>query len=214
MKPFIFISDFDNTISEKDFYWILLDDYIGEEGVDFYKAWKKTKKIGTEFLNQVFAMYRLTDEEYLEALDKVRMDKDLEKVVAHVTEKGGDFHLCSAGFDLYIQHALARRGLEHLSLHTNKGIFKDGTFIMTPDKASRFYSDVYGIDKEKVALYYKAQTEKLYFAGDSEPDYWAARHGDVIFAKEELAAILDKEGRAYYPYEDFADILKYLEAGV
>lgn len=211
MKDFIFISDFDGTITKKDFYWILLDDYIGEKGVEFYRKWKKCKKIGTEFLNTVFTWHEFTDEERLEALDKVELDENLENVVEFVREKGGDFHILSAGFKYYIDDALGRRDLSHLSVITNGGDFRNGTFVMEPDEQSPFYSDVYGVDKEKVATYYKEQCKKLYFVGDSEPDFWAAKHADVVFAKNELADIMDKEGMSYYKYEDFRDVLEVMK---
>ena len=214
MKDFIFISDFDNTISERDFYWLVIDHYIGQRGVDYYNEWKKSHKIGTTFLNKVFGWYTFTEEEHNEVLSKVRIDRDLEAVEAFVTDRGGDFHILSAGFRYYIEHALAVRNLEHLSVMTNEGGFKEGHFIMEPDKTSPFYSEVYGINKEAVALHYKKQAKKLYFAGDSEPDFWAAQHADVIFAKEELARILDESGIVYIPYKNFGDILEALQSGV
>lgn len=214
MKDFIFVSDFDGTITKKDFYWILLDDYIGQKGIDYYHEWKKTKKIGTEFLNTVFTWHTFTEDERLEALGKVDIDDHLEQVVDYVIEKGGDFHICSAGFKYYIDIALEEKGLGHLSVHTNEGTFRNDTFIMEPDEASPFFSKIYGINKEIVALYYKERCQKLYFAGDTEPDFHAAKHADVIFAKHELAVLLDKAGIDYYPYVDFADILKLLKEGV
>lgn len=214
MKEFIFISDFDGTITAKDFYWILIDDYIGQKGVDYYKEWKPNNKIGTEFLNKVFSWHTFTEEERVEALNKVSLDLGLESVVEWVGTAGGDFQILSAGFSYYIEDALAKRGLSHLHVNTNNGTFREGTFIMEPDVSSPFHSDVYGIDKEKVALHYKEQCKKLYFAGDSEPDFWAAKHADVIFAKEELAHLLDREGMTYYAYESFSDILEWLNKGV
>ena len=214
MKDFIFISDFDGTITAKDFYWILLDDYIGQKGVDFYYEWKKDKKIGTEFLNTVFTWHTFTEAERLEALSKVSMDEGLEEVYDYVVEGGGDFHILSAGFRYYIDDALAKRKLSHLHVITNEGTFKNNTFHMEPDEASPFYSPIYGVDKEKVALHYKEQCRKLYFAGDTEPDYWAARHAHVVFAKHELARLLDEEGIPYLPYDNFSDILIHLKAGV
>lgn len=199
MKDFIFISDFDGTITKKDFYWILLDDYIGQKGIDFYHEWKKSKKIGTEFLNTVFTWHTFTDQERLESLSKVEMDESLESLMELIKKLNGDFMILSAGFDYYINHVLKEKGLEDTHLITNKGDFKNDTFIMEPDNTSEFYSDVYGVDKGSVARYYKDKCKKLYFVGDSEPDYYAAIEADVIFAKTELAAILDKENRAYYP---------------
>lgn len=214
MKDFTFISDFDGTITEKDFYWILLDDYIGQKGIDYYTEWKKTGKIGTEFLNKVFTWHTFTEEERIEALNKVKMDENLENLEKLVVDKGGDFHICSAGFKYYIDIALKKRNLSHLHVITNEGSFRDNTFVMEPDNSSPFYSKVYGVNKEIVALYYKERCQKLYFAGDSEPDYWAARHADVIFAKHELARILDEEKIEYYLYEDFSDIIRKMEEGV
>lgn len=214
MKDFIFISDFDGTITAKDFYWILLDDYIGQKGIDYYHEWKKTGKIGIEFLNKVFTWHTFTEDERLEALSKVSIDKDLERIVDFVTEGGGDFHILSAGFRYYINDALKKRDLSHLHVITNEGTFRDSTFIMEPDASSPFYSPVYGVDKEKAALHYKKDCKKLYFAGDSEPDFWAAQHADIIFAKHELAHILDDKGISYYKYESFADILTHLKEGV
>jgi len=68
MKDFIFISDFDGTISQKDFYWILIDDYIGSKGVEFYHEWKKDKKIGIEFLNTIFSWHKFSEAQRLQAL--------------------------------------------------------------------------------------------------------------------------------------------------
>jgi len=214
MKEFIFISDFDGTISTKDFYWILLDDYIGDKGIAYYHEWKKTKKIGTEFLNTVFSWHSFTEEERLEALSKVEIDKDLVSLVDFVEGKGGEFHILSAGFRYYIDDALKKSHLEHLHVITNEGTFKNHMFVMEPDKQSPFYSETYGIDKEKAALFYKNKCKKLYYAGDSEPDFWAAQHADVVFAKDELAMLLEKEGIDYYQYRNFQDILDQLKVGV
>jgi len=214
MREFIFISDFDGTITQKDFYWILLDDYIGQKGIDFYYEWKKSKKIGTEFLNTVFKWYEFTEVEKNEALDKVLLDKDLEKTVGLVEERGGEFIILSAGFDYYIQDALEKRGLNHLKLLTNHGKFINNSFVMEPDESSPYHSDIYGIDKEKVAIHYRKQCKKLYFAGDSEPDYLAALQADVIFAKHELARLLEVNNISYIPYDNFNDILSEMKKGV
>lgn len=214
MKDFIFISDFDGTITKKDFYWILLDDYIGQKGIDYYYEWKKEKLIGTEFLNKVFTWHDFTEEERVEILGKVQIDNDLEKVIELIEELGGDFHILSAGFRYYIDAALAKRNLSHLHVITNEGDFRNNTFIMEPDESSPWYSKVYGVDKGLVAKHYKAKAKKLYFAGDSEPDFHAAKYADVIFAKEELAKLLDEAGIDYYSYESFIDIYHHMKRGV
>lgn len=210
-NSFVFISDFDGTITKKDFYWILLDDYIGSRGIEYYHEWKKSKKIGTEFLNTVFGWRPLTDQECNEAIDKVIVDPALKKVIQWVDSHKGDFWILSAGFDYYINKVLKKYNLEEVTLYTNPGAFEDQKFIMRPLPESEFYSSVYGIDKEKVALFAKEQFPYFIFAGDSEPDYHAAVHADLIFAKHELASLLDLKSLKYVPYETFEDIYIHLQ---
>jgi len=212
-KKCVFISDFDGTITAKDFYWILLDDYIGEKGIAYYHEWKKTQKIGTEFLNTVFSWKKFSQAEMEEAIAKVSIDSHLNALLSFLKESGSDFWILSAGFDFYIEKALERRGLGHLNLFTNPGDFVNDSFIMLPDASSPFYSPVYGIDKEKVAMTAKEQFDILLFAGDSEPDFRAAIHADVIFAKHELARLLEQNEIRYYPYDNFEDILEILSSG-
>lgn len=211
MKDFVFISDFDGTITQKDFYWILLDDYIGQKGIDYYHTWKKTQKIGTEFLNTVLTWHTFSEQERQDALNKVTIDQDLKSVIDVVRQQGGDFVILSAGFRYYIEYALAKEGIEGVKLYTNEGGFKNNTFIMEPDKTSPYYSELYGIDKEKVALMHRKKYKTIIFAGDSEPDYKAALQADVIFAKDELAKLLEKSGHTYRSYSSFQDILAYLQ---
>ena len=214
MKDSIFISDFDGTLSKKDFYRILLSDYIGQEGIDYYYRWKEDKKIGTEFLNNIFTWYQFSDKERLEALNKVEIDEKLEEVSGYIKNHGGEFMILSAGFDYYIEYALNKRNCQHIQLITNNGTFRDGTFIMEPDQKGEFYSSVYGVDKEAVAKYYRTKCKKMYYAGDSEPDYLAALQADVIFAKDELAKLLSLNDHRYIAYKSFEDILEHLKQGV
>ncbi|MDR0840502.1 MAG: HAD-IB family phosphatase [Christensenellaceae bacterium] len=49
--------------------------------------------------------------------------------------------------------------------------------------------------------------------GDSYTDAKMASLADVVFARDQLAAILAEQGKAYLPWEDFHDIARWLEAG-
>ena len=50
MENFVFVSDFDNTLTHKDFYKIILDKYMKESGKKLFDEWKKTKKINNSEL--------------------------------------------------------------------------------------------------------------------------------------------------------------------
>jgi 2-hydroxy-3-keto-5-methylthiopentenyl-1-phosphate phosphatase len=125
-----------------------------------------------------------------------------------------DFLILSAGFDYYIQHALERAQLGQVKVITNKGEFVDNGFALKPDKGMKYYSKIYGIDKGQVVIDCKKKYEKVYFAGDSEPDLRAAIQADVIFAKGELVELLKKEQKEFYEFKQFSEVLKLMKEGV
>lgn len=212
MKDQIFIADFDGTLTEKDFYWIIIDDYIGEAGKAYYTEWKKDQKIGVEFLNKIFTWYDFTKEEHDDAIRKVAIDHSLKNLEGWTSVHGCDFMILSAGFRHYIDAVLELEGLSHIPVITNEGVFEKGHFIIQPDEGAWYYHPVYGVNKEKVIQHYKKDYNKVYFAGDSEPDYLAAIAADVRFAKGELKRLLEESGHFFYSFETFEDIKKILES--
>lgn len=208
---YLFISDFDGTLSRKDFYWIIIDDYIGEEGKRFYLDWKAKHKIDVPFLNKVFTWHDFTDQEHDEILDKVVIDEDFHDFDLWCQEHAMGLKVLSAGFDYYIKKVFDKRGLSHLEVLSNPGIFEGGHFVIKPDPNSWFYHDVYGVDKEIVVKHYKESYKKVFFAGDSEPDFKAAMAADLCFAKDELAALLRREGHPFYEFDHFSEISTVLE---
>jgi len=101
MKDHIFISDFDGTITHKDFYWIVIDDYIGEKGRDHYFAWKKKKKIGLTFLNKIFTWHPFTQAEHDEILSKITIDSSFKNFDTWTQNHNMDLMVLSAGFLTY-----------------------------------------------------------------------------------------------------------------
>lgn len=216
-KEIIFITDFDHTVTQKDFYWILLDDYIGQEGIDFYYEWKKSKRIGTEFLNTVFQWKKFSDQERVEALNKVELDPYMKELLKKLKVQGIEALILSAGFDYYIDYTLRKHQIEGVEVLTNPGSFRNNTFVMEPKEDSPYYSPIYGIDKGIVAKAYKERCRTLIFVGDSEPDYYAAQYADVVFAKEgkELDHILTEKGIEHYSFQDFSEVQRKLtELGI
>lgn len=211
-KKWLLITDFDNTMSEKDFYHIIIDDYVGEEARNYYLNYKAEGGIiGTTFLNKIFSWQQFTEAQRDEMLGKVAIDKDSENLIAQVEALGGDLVVMSAGFDYYINETFKRLGMKDLTVMTNPGAFENGSFVMKPDTASPYYSEVYGIDKGKALLGLKEDYDLVIFIGDSEPDYHAAIHADVVFAKSELKDLMERSGKDFYPIDDYSDVLKVLE---
>lgn len=215
MKDWIFISDFDNTMSEKDFYHIVIDGYIGQEAVDFYKntkaAYDQGARIGIDFLNKILGWRKFSRSEHDEMLDLVAIDQDSKAFYKFIQSKEGDFLILSAGFDYYIHETLKRNGMEDVPVITNPGVFERDIFEIRPDVKSLYYSELYGIDKGLVVKDFQSKYKKVYFYGDSEPDYHAAIHADVVFAKDELYEMMTRHNKSCYHVDSYKDIMKIMK---
>lgn len=210
MSKHIFISDFDGTITKKDFYWIIIDDYIGQKGVDFHKNWKEQQKINVPFLNHIFSWRTFNELEKAMLLEKVEVDVHVQPMVDFLAEKSMSFLILSAGLVTYIKELQDDGKLPTCDIISNAGSFTDGRYVIKPDEAAWFYSPIYGVDKEAVVLRAQQEHQLVCFAGDSEPDFKAAVAADIRFAKSELAELLTREGYEFYRYDTFEDIHKVM----
>ena len=76
MKRFAFVSDFDGTLTERDFYHIIIDKYHKDWGRSFYEEWKKTNKINVDFLNKIFGAMNRSENEIWEEIMHIPFDKN------------------------------------------------------------------------------------------------------------------------------------------
>lgn len=211
LKKFAFVSDFDGTLTERDFYHIIIDNYLQEWGRPFYEEWKKTKKIDVVFLNKILGSIGRTEEEILEEIHRIPLDKYAIDFIHRVQKAGGAFYILSAGTTYYIDRLLAHRGIEGVTVISMSGVYKDGGIEVTPDEKSPYFSEIFGINKARVVEDLKKEFETVFFAGDSEPDLGAAKEADIAFAKKDLKELLSKEQDEFISFENFKEIEMYLE---
>jgi len=209
----LFVSDFDGTATALDFYKIVLN-MIGEEGWNYVTEYRKTGKVDYHFLNKIFGWHKLSDKEYESLINTIELDDTLKDFLSYLEEAEVEFKFVSAGFDKYIDDILEKEGYENVEVMTNPGSFEDGIMKMSPDTNSPFYHDLFGIDKGKVMRHLKQGADKVYFAGDTEPDFTAALEADVVFAKGELIPMLEKNNKSYIKFDKYIEIVEHLKAGV
>ena len=208
-KKFAFISDFDGTLTHKDFYQMIIDEYLGEEGKELYKAWRKSKYKDKDFLHKIYSSIN-RDEEILEDILKIEWDKNADKVIQKIRESSGDFIILSAGTSYYIDRLLKKKGLSNIKVYSNPGEYKDRGIHLKIDKNNPYYSEVYGIDKGKVVADLKHKYSYVYYAGDSAPDIPPCKLADICFAKGNLQGMLQEECVNFIPMSDYSDIEKSL----
>ncbi|MBU3160491.1 MtnX-like HAD-IB family phosphatase [Clostridium frigoris] len=206
MKDFAFISDFDGTLTKKDFYKILSDLYYKEELMPIYKSWKNGEMKNREYLNYVFNNVHRSESELLEDILNISFDPTSIDFIDKVKAAGGDFIIISAGSNYYIDKVLEQNHIDGVDVYSNKSIFKDNGIHFDLDENDEYYSDQNGIDKLIVVEKLKANYKKIFYAGDSTPDLKPALISDAVFAKGKLVNLLKEENKDFIEFENFSEI--------
>ncbi|BCB03849.1 MtnX-like HAD-IB family phosphatase [Bacillus sp. KH172YL63] len=209
MKKWAFVSDFDGTISKKDFYQLVLDKYF-QEGKKLYQQWKAGSLKDIDFLTRVFSSIDQNEEQIIQDIRSIEIDEHVPAFIRKVQENGADFYILSAGTTYYIHHLLAHHGIHDVKVFSNEGYYKDQNVYMNIDPRHPHFSERYGIDKSKVLRELQEEYEMIFFAGDSEPDSHPAKVADITFAMKSLPSILRESQTPFIKVDDFHDIDRYL----
>lgn len=211
MKEFVFVSDFDNTMTYNNFYRIVIDKYLGDFGKELFLDWKHKDISDINFLGIVLKSINKTEDEILQDIWSIPFDETVVDVINKVKSVGGDFVILSAGTSYYIDRFLSHNSIENIKVISNKGEFRDLGIQLIPDFKSKYYSDIYGIDKFKVVKDLKNKYKKIYYAGDSSPDLKASILANQIFAKGELKKLLQTINHKFVAFSKFSEILPYID---
>ncbi len=209
MKKWAFVSDFDGTISKKDFYWLVIETYY-PEGKGLYKKWKAGEMQDIDFLSQVFQSIDQHEEQIIQDILSLPIDEHVPSFIKKIQENGGDFYILSAGTDYYIHHILNHYGIQNVPVFSNKGYYENKNVHLSINENHKHYSRRYGIDKSKVISDLKEKYEVVYFAGDSEPDSHPAKVADLTFAKDALQELLKENNVPFVAVESFQQIEDFL----
>lgn len=210
-KDFIFISDFDGTISKKDFYWHVIDKYMKQEGSERYKEWQKGKIKDVDFLGHVFKNIGQEEHQIHKDIIEMEIDPYLKEFIKYLHSRNGDFVVLSAGADYYIKLLFEHLEIHNITIYSNRAIYKDKGIHFDIDSNYEFYSERYGIDKKKVVQNLKSKYSKTIYAGDSMPDLEPSLICDERFATGRLKGFLKEEEVNFYPFDGFEDIKRILE---
>lgn len=205
-KNFVFVSDFDGTISDTDFYKHIMKKYMPEKEFTSYRDWKAGKTLDIDFLAEIFQNIRLSEQALHKEILNLPIDPTLSSFIRYIHAMQGDFVVLSAGTSYYIELLFRHHNIDTITIYSNKGIFKDNGIYFDLDPTDQFYSKRYGIDKKKVVQYLKLRYPAVYYAGDSEPDYEASLICDIRFAKSTLKELFEQNHISYYAFNQFSEI--------
>lgn len=215
MKPkTAFVSDFDGTITDDDFFAYATQAFFDDKALEPWRRFKAGKQTHFSALKEMFAKIRVPQEELDNFMRKIPVDKGFIEAAQICKEKDIPFYICSAGCDYYINFLIGDILQKYnITLVTNHGEYsqKQGLMMYKPEQNSPYYDENTGISKAAIVQKLHREGYEVIYAGDGLPDYEAAWNADVVFARRDLLVKCLENGVKAHPFKDFGVINAYLK---
>lgn len=214
MSEIVLATDFDGTIIKKDFFWHIIDKLMTETDVGPWDDYKAGKITHFEGLNRIFQKIRVPVEKLHKLIFEISIEECFKDTMEICGEKNIPVYVISAGADYYIKIILDHLGIkDSINIIANESEYSPETgLVMTKSpKDALFHSENYGVDKAGVIKYLKKKYKKVIFAGDGTPDFPAAEHADVVFARGALLELCKNNRVEAHNLDSYCSVLEYLK---
>lgn len=212
-KQYSFVTDFDGTISDRDFFWLAIDDILGKEALCLWQEYVDGKVTHFQALSNIFAQIHIPENKLNALIDTINIDPFFEPVAALCADANIPLFICSAGCDYYINRKIGPLIEKYkIKLVTNHADYSPSTGLILnpPPVSSPYYDAGVGISKVSVVRRLKSEGKEVVFAGDGYPDIPSAREADYVFARDVLLQKLSSAGNVR-PLHGFSEILTLLK---
>jgi 2-hydroxy-3-keto-5-methylthiopentenyl-1-phosphate phosphatase len=206
------IVDFDGTACSVDVGEVMLDRF-GEPGWAEYDLAVDRGEIGLrQALGKQVAMLHAGLEQMVAyAVEHCPLDPTFARFVSWAEERELPLTIVSDGFALYIDPILSAAGLKRIPVVTNEIVF-DGSLPRLVYPSGHPECVGCGTCKMRAVLSARERHGAVAFVGDGSADRYGSLYSDVVFAKDELVDICDREGVPFVPWETFDDVRSELES--
>ena len=208
----VLISDFDGTMTQRDFYREALARLLPSDTPDYWEDYLAGRLTHFEALANMFRRIRANEVAMLEAAHAMGLEAGLHESIACLQLAGWEVIIASAGCDWYIRRLLVEQQVQ-VKLYANPGEFDPAHgLIMTLPVDSPYFSPNTGIDKEAIVQRMVEAGRCVAFAGDGQPDLPAAMlvPPQRRFARGWLADYLSTKGIPFQSFSRWAEISEYL----
>lgn len=211
----IFVSDFDGTITQHDFYSLVTKAFPEILQHNDWSNYEEGKITHFEALKNIFARLNCPEKMLIEITNKMIFPPNFTNDVDTLKQNGWDLTIASAGCDWYIKKLLGAN-LNKLTLYTNPGTYSpESGLTMTRADIGKFSSINIGVNKLAIVEDALHRYQNVAFAGDGRPDLESALRvpAERRFATGWLAQKLTSLGEAYIPFQYWSEIIPQLIKG-
>jgi 2,3-diketo-5-methylthio-1-phosphopentane phosphatase len=213
IKPrMLVLCDFDGTVSTVDMGNELLNRFT-------HKGWEQIDRaycmgeIGSRVAyTQVASLFTGSRAQMLEFVrSRERMDPHFLEFYRFCQSNGMDIKIVSDGLDFYIDAILKKNNLHDIEFFSNVAVFHDGNKLSIEFPRINVECEKCGTCKKGVLREHRSHYDRVIYIGNGHSDVCPAKDADLVFAKEVLYETCRQDGTACVHYENFRDILAYLD---
>lgn len=201
---YFFAIDFDGTIAKCDVTDAVLEAFALPKWREIEQLWLQGIIGSQECLNKQLALIDAPLAEILTFVENIEIDTTFIDFVRQLQQEKIPFAIISDGFQVFIEHILAKNGLLGLPIIANEIRSVNKKLVTAyPHSYARCAS---GTCKCRTAEK-SAQGLPVYLIGDGQSDFCLAGAADFVYAKAKLADYCMQENIPHYVYTDFQDIM-------
>jgi 2,3-diketo-5-methylthio-1-phosphopentane phosphatase len=208
----ILISDFDGTMTQKDFYIYLRETVLPASTYDYWADYMNGKLTHFETIKAYFSSIEWPEEKIIEGLKHLGFDPQIKNSLIELENNEWEVKVVSMGSDWYIKKIFAAHCINKDVL-SNKGTFIEGKGLLIEQPADETYKDPNtGVSKSKVIEWAKQNYDIVAFAGDGPPDYEPSLlvSPEYRFAKGFLGDKLKENNQDFIEFDKWSEIARTL----
>ena len=214
-NPFIVVTDFDGTLTERDIGNELSMVYRPQLFKDLHASYSAGNLRLREFQQQLWTGFPCSKEEFIHAsLKAASLRPGVNEFLELCAHKSIPVYVASCGIDLYITSVIdrfmskfAQAAIKGLKSNTAEFNEKSITSLIPPDQDN---SQAEPLHKGRWAqeLAQKHNGAKIIAIGNGGSDKTFLHHVDMIYATEKLIKTCENAQVEFEPFHNFFDILK------
>jgi 2-hydroxy-3-keto-5-methylthiopentenyl-1-phosphate phosphatase len=207
------VVDFDGTACSVDVSEVLLQRFGDPAWPELDRAVDRGEIGLRGAMHAQAAMLRGDHDEMLAyAVEVGRLEPTFRTFVGWAAARGLPLSLASDGFAFYLRPILEAAGLSHLEVATNELGFTGGR--PGEMRHPNGHPECVGCGTCKMLIVQRARKAHgpVVFIGEGQSDRYGALYADVVFAKDALVAICERDGVPFRPYRTFDDVREQLES--
>jgi len=208
--PIVF-TDFDGTITQLDVTDEILAQLAHPSWQEVEQAWTRGLIGSRECLERQIALVDASAEELHALIDAVPIDPSFTAFYRFTRQRSIPLYVLSEGFDYVIARILKRAGVIG-PVRNGIQMFSSALRLegrrLIPSFPHSAQSCEHGCATCKAALLRRLGKGKypVIFVGDGLSDRFAVDEADVVFAKRQLLAYCQEQGKACRPFDTFAEV--------